>query len=629
MKYRKEIDGLRGLAVLSVIFFHAGVEVFSGGFVGVDVFFVISGYLITTIICSEKQTGTFTLGGFYERRARRILPALFVVMLACLPFAWFWMIPSDLKDFSHSLISVSAFISNFLFWKESGYFDTEVDLKPLLHTWSLAVEEQYYLLFPLFLLLFWRFGRVWIVAILAVVAVLSMALAEWGSVYYPVANFYLLPSRGWELLIGAFIAFYFFEKRQDNFHKLVSELFSLSGIALILYAVFCFDDHTPFPSFYALIPTLGSALVIFFAKPETLAGKILSNKFLVGVGLLSYSAYLWHQPLFAFSKLGFFHVKLNFYILIVLVFVLAYLSWKYIEKPIRYRTLLTGNKAFLSTAVLFSVFFIATGFVGHQTNGFKAYFEKDKLQQLAKIEALGAERNKLIRGGICHFNGQAKSGLKVFLDQWDCFTDQNQINLQKIPLIVTGDSHSADKVIALKLNGYVPLQIGGAGCSLNPKFMTNSCKLIFDKLLKIAKANSYYQYIALANRFSKEELTLESLKDTIDFWQKYDKKIILFTAMPEFPMYRESIVSSRPLRPDFSLANLSEQERVISYLKSRGVMVINTRKIFCAISSDCDYKNSQGDLLLSDKNHLSKVGATRFGAELLKQETVLRSIVGK
>ncbi len=178
MNYRREIDGLRALAVLSVILFHAGFETFSGGFVGVDVFFVISGYLVTTIILAELEQGSFSILNFYERRARRILPALFLVMLVCVPFAWFWLLPSDMKDFSQSLVAVSVFASNILFWRESGYFDTAAELKPLLHTWSLAVEEQYYVLFPLFLMLFWRLGKRSILVMLGLVFVASLDVAE-------------------------------------------------------------------------------------------------------------------------------------------------------------------------------------------------------------------------------------------------------------------------------------------------------------------------------------------------------------------------------------------------------------------------------------------------------------------
>ncbi len=226
MKYRAEIDGLRALAVIPVILFHAGFEWFSGGFVGVDVFFVISGYLITTIIISEMAEGKFSMVNFYERRARRILPALFFVMAACLPFAWLWLTPSDLKDFGQSLIAVSFFSSNMLFWLESGYFDTAAELKPLLHTWSLAVEEQYYILFPIFLMLTWRLGVKWISIILSFVFLLSLGLAVLGTQYatnpqITSGTFFLLPTRGWELLVGVFAAFYLKYKPIQNHVRLI------------------------------------------------------------------------------------------------------------------------------------------------------------------------------------------------------------------------------------------------------------------------------------------------------------------------------------------------------------------------------------------------------------------------
>lgn len=217
MDYRREIDGLRALAVLPVILFHAGFRTFSGGFVGVDVFFVISGYLITTIILAELEQGKFSIINFYERRARRILPALFLVMFACLPFAWLWLLPQDMDSFSQSLIAVSVFASNILFWKTSGYFDTAAELKPLLHTWSLAVEEQYYLFFPLFLMLAWRLSRRWILPLLGVSFVASLTAAQWNSAAKPMAAFFLLPTRGWELLIGAFVAFFFSKYSNKSF----------------------------------------------------------------------------------------------------------------------------------------------------------------------------------------------------------------------------------------------------------------------------------------------------------------------------------------------------------------------------------------------------------------------------
>jgi peptidoglycan/LPS O-acetylase OafA/YrhL len=367
INYRREIDGLRALAVLPVILFHAGFQSFSGGFVGVDVFFVISGYLITSIILFEKQAGTFTLLNFYERRARRILPTLFIVMLACLPFAWIWLLPTDMKDFSQSLVAVTFFGSNFLFWLKSGYFATDTDLKPLLHTWSLSVEEQYYLLFPLLVLFMWRFNKRWLLLTLLILALLSLSLAQWGSHHKPIATFYLLPMRGWELLIGTFVAFYTYNNgnivKKLNF--IYSQIFALLGLSLIIYSIFEFTEDTPFPSLYTLVPTLGTALIIVFATSKTWVGRLLSHKLFVGIGLISYSAYLWHQPLFAFAR----HYYLDeptltvYLILILSSLLLAYFSWKYVEKIFRNRQAISRNWITIGS-LSFGAFFVFIGLLG-------------------------------------------------------------------------------------------------------------------------------------------------------------------------------------------------------------------------------------------------------------------------
>ena len=213
MKYRPEIDGLRALAILPVMLFHAEFEYFSGGFIGVDIFFVISGYLITTIIITEIAEDRFNVLNFYKRRARRILPAMYFVMAVCFPFAWFLLPPNALKDFGQSLVATSLFSSNILFWIETGYFDTAAGLKPLLHTWSLAVEEQYYLIFPLFLMLTWRLGINWLIFLLSLFFFISFGLADWATNQISKqkiisAAYYLIPTRGWELMVGVFKAFY-------------------------------------------------------------------------------------------------------------------------------------------------------------------------------------------------------------------------------------------------------------------------------------------------------------------------------------------------------------------------------------------------------------------------------------
>ena len=361
MKYRAEIDGLRALAVLPVILFHGGFELFSGGFVGLDVFFVISGYLITTIIISEMAEGKFSIVNFYERRARRILPALFFVMAACLPFAWLWLMPSDLKDFGQSLIAVSIFSSNILFWLESGYFDTAAELKPLLHTWSLAVEEQYYILFPLFIMLTWRLGLKWILILLSIVFFVSLGAAQWGAYNSPTATFFLLPTRGWELLVGVFAAFYLKYNNHLKSHSL-NQVLSLLGFGMIIYSIIAFDKTTPFPSLYALIPTIGTGLLILCAVPKTMIHKLLSLKFIVGIGLISYSAYLWHQPLLAFARYRVF-IELSDITVTLLCLsslLLAYFSWRYVEAPFRDKSVYSRSRVF-SFAVMGILIFSVVG----------------------------------------------------------------------------------------------------------------------------------------------------------------------------------------------------------------------------------------------------------------------------
>ena len=226
MKYRTEIDGLRALAVMPVILFHAGFELFSGGFVGVDVFFVISGYLITTILIEDIENKRFSIVNFYERRARRILPALFFVMLVSIPFAWMLLSDAALNKFGNGLIGVSLFLSNLVFWRQQGYFDESAELNPVLHTWSLAVEEQFYVLFPILLVLAWRFGKNKVFWMIVVIAAVSMLLSEWGWRNQATANFYLAPTRAWELLAGSIAAFIVHKKGVQKNNNKPSEIWN-------------------------------------------------------------------------------------------------------------------------------------------------------------------------------------------------------------------------------------------------------------------------------------------------------------------------------------------------------------------------------------------------------------------
>ena len=368
MKYRSEIDGLRAIAVLPVILFHAGFELFSGGFVGVDVFFVISGYLITTILINDIERGDFSIIRFYERRARRLLPALFFVILCCIPFAWAWMLPSQMKDFSQSLVAVTFFASNILFWRESGYFEASSEEKPLLHTWSLAVEEQYYLIFPIFLFFAWRFGKNRVFWTIVVFAAISLALSEWEWRNKPTANFYLAPTRAWELFAGSIAAFIV---QKHGVRK--NETLSLLGLGAIIISIFAYDESTPFPSVYALVPVLGVVLLILFAERTTWAARFLSIKLIVGIGLISYSAYLWHQPLFAFARLRSLTEPSDMLMgaLATLALPLAWVTWRFVEQPFRAHksTFFNKQKTIFAASAVFSLMISGIGLFGHISDG--------------------------------------------------------------------------------------------------------------------------------------------------------------------------------------------------------------------------------------------------------------------
>ncbi|MCA1322638.1 acyltransferase family protein [Herbaspirillum sp. alder98] len=386
--YRREIDGLRAVAVVAVVLFHAGFDAFSGGYTGVDIFFVISGFLISLILIKELDTGTFSIVSFYERRARRIMPALLLVMLACLPFAWFLLSPPDMKGFAQNVVAVMLFASNIFFWRSAGYFDSDSDLKPLLHTWSLSVEEQFYIFFPLILWLCWRYARRATPLILTVILLASLWAAHKMAPVAAGANFFLLPTRAWELLIGTLCAMHVSRKNYVTPTGMVPEIGSLVGLAAIVYSIFAFDKNTPFPSFYALVPTVGAALIILLATQQTITGRyILGNRPTVLIGLISYSAYLWHQPLFAFARYDSANGLTAWQLcaLAVIAFVLGYFTWKYVEAPFRSKSTVTRKQIF-SFAALASSLFLAVGLAGHVSKGFVMRMDPTAVAYLDKFD---------------------------------------------------------------------------------------------------------------------------------------------------------------------------------------------------------------------------------------------------
>jgi len=433
MQRRPEIDGLRAVAVIPIIFFHAGFRGFAGGFVGVDVFFVISGYLICTVILEQARTDAFSLAQFYERRARRILPALFFVMLACLVFAWAWMLPDDLENFGESLVATVLFANNILLWLTSGYWELANEFKPLFHTWSLGVEEQFYLLFPLALLLILRLSprRVW--PWLLAAGVTSLAAAQHYSMTARIAGFLLLPTRIWELMLGALLSPLI--ARPDVYRPKaawVGEAFGILGLALIAFAVGSFGRQTPVPGLYALVPAMGAALVIMYADRRTLAGRLLASPALVGIGLISYSLYLWHQPIFAFMRIGSLEEPgaAAYWSAIALTVICATASWRWIEQPFR-NPKITPRRIALPVFAGTGAVLAAIGLVFYLNSGFIRLWP-----ELAGVQGAG-------RGLNIAYNMEPEK-----------YRDMPFTGRAKRKILIAGSSFARDFINAAEANGY-------------------------------------------------------------------------------------------------------------------------------------------------------------------------------
>lgn len=502
MKYRPEVDGLRAVAVVPVILFHAGLPGFSGGFVGVDVFFVISGYLITAILVSDLAQGRFSLARFYERRARRILPALFVVMAASVPFAYAWMMPQQYEAFSASLLAVALFGANILFWREDGYFAAAAELKPMLHTWSLAVEEQFYLVFPLLLMALWARGSRRLIWVVALIALCSLALSEIGLRLPQVSDaavFYLLPTRAWELLAGALCALV--AMRVTRFDGWLAAL----GLAMIALSVAIFDHTTPFPSIWALLPVVGTVLVLRCARAETVAGRLLSLRPFVWIGLISYSAYLWHQPLFAFARIRSFDppsmaVMLG---LSVVSLGLAWLTWRFVEQPFRRHKgrVLTGQAQVFGWSLAGLVAFAAVGTLGWQGNGLPQRLPPEALR-FAEAEL---DRNPYLRD--CNLSIYAPPPAHPFAPCSDFLIDGSA------DVVIMGDSHSHaiafETATMLQAEGLGTYFLSYGGCPVLPGFVradrrdSQQCNAYIDSMLAYMRDNQIGTVI-IAARFTQQ-----------------------------------------------------------------------------------------------------------------------------
>ena len=602
LKYRAEIDGLRALAVLPVILFHAGFEWFSGGFVGVDVFFVISGYLITTLIVSELSEGKFSLLDFYKRRARRILPGLFFVMLVSLPFAWFLLTPVGLKDFGQSLFATSTFASNVLLWIESGYFETTAELKPLLHTWSLAVEEQYYLLFPIFMIATWQFGIKWTLGLLILIFFSSLGLAEWAAntdkPKLVSGGYFLLPTRVWELLIGVFVALWL---RSNHFFEsiILNQLLSVIGALMIGYSILFFNANTPFPSTYTLVPVMGTALLILCCVKKTALYNLLTIKPLVGLGLVSYSAYLWHQPVLAFARHALLD-KISDVMLLALCGVsllLAWLSYRYVEMPFRDRSIIPSN--LMATLLLGALTtFAGVGLTLHLNHGFE-----NRISHLGKLS--GIESSPLREA--CH------------TVEIPCEFNEG------MPKFATfGDSHVVELSYALAKTlqpyGFSVQQNSYSGCPPKLTFDRTYCsewssnaieRIVNDTGIEVVIVS----YSLAGTEPKRREIVMTNLIATIKKFSGAGKKVY-FLSQP--PLLNVSIQKSLLVKGDLSGAITTRQDwlRQNGFVYNRhidlpeDVVILDAVDVFCD-DSNC-YAGDSGGYYYFDDNHISLYGAGKI-----------------
>ena len=516
--YRSEIDGLRALAVGVVILYHAkitlfGYELFNGGYIGVDIFFVISGYLITKIILNELiLTNNFSFKNFYERRARRILPALLFVMLLTLPFAWIFLLPSSLVDFSKSILYSLGFSSNYYFHYTGEEYGAENGLfLPFLHTWSLSLEEQYYILFPIFLIFVFKYFKKYLLYFLILGFLLSLFLAEMGVKKYPSSTFYFLHTRMWELLAGSILSYYEIKLKNRNNYQKYNILLATLGLFLICYSIIFFDNKTSHPSFNTLLPVLGVCLIIWYSNKTNYITKLLSTKLIVGIGLISYSLYLWHYPIFAFYRYSF--ASDNTYtkiFLIILLFSLSIISYFFVEKKFRDRSLNLQKILiiFISTILIlisFSSFLILN-------KGFpkKAIISNISIDSQIYVKAISEWYEK--------FKNEKQKNYKN--------------NLTKI--IIFGDSHAKNFELIFQTNkdlfkNYEFLSIGRVTLLLD--YLKNKP---IDKNIKSKIQDSdviLFSYNYDHNEFKRVKNAVKLLKS------KTDKKIILTTNNTIYPLY--------------------------------------------------------------------------------------------
>jgi len=619
VQYRRDIDGLRAIAVLPVILFHAGFSYFQGGFLGVDIFFVISGYLITGLIIGELEKETFRISSFYLRRAKRLLPALFVVSITSFVVGYSLLLPIDLKNLSQSLTALSIFSTNIFFWLTTDYFSSVAELKPLLHTWSLAVEEQFYIFFPIFLLTISSFGRKSVFFITLVLASISLLYFFWITNIDYHSSFFLLPSRAWELLAGALLALYLTNNNIEHCTSKTNNLMSSIGFLLIAFSILTFNsfsNFSNFSNFYILLSVIGTLLVISFSEPTTIIYKLLSSPALVGLGLISYSMYLWHQPMLAFSKYVYVESLPSSFLLLLCASTIpiGYLSWRYIEQPARDNNNIILSKYFVYLSIAaFSLIFLI-GLLGHFSDGFQKRKFLSEPHKYFSYELFNNIKPTNKRNIDC-----------IDEDLSPCMRNQGKAGR----VILVGDSHAGDLVGEFykfaKNNDVAASHLIEAGCSFTSQdLMTDRCFAAKDKLIEISQSDTFDTMVIVISIYevlddlnvSEVEPLLKDLFGTIKIALSNNKKVLFVIPRPTLSLHP---IRATVFRKDhkIDLVPLKYQRRteyfLDQYKRTNNLTFVSEEEIlingFCKNKNNCTYGIIGNNIAYRDSNHLTGFGS--------------------
>jgi peptidoglycan/LPS O-acetylase OafA/YrhL len=638
MDYRKDIDGLRAVAVLPVVFYHAGFNAVQGGFLGVDVFFVISGFLITKILLNELENDSFSLITFYERRARRILPALFAMLFLTTIMAYIFLLPSEFRGYSQSLVSVVAFMSNVYFYLNIDYFSISAAQMPLLHTWSLAIEEQYYLFFPLLLLWIWKKCKQFILPSFLIIFIFSLSYMLWLNHESKIsASFYWIFPRAWELMAGSVCAYWSRDRNDKGFLANI-------GLTILLVSIFTWSKDIPHPSVYTIIPVVGTCLILLYSHNTCAAYKILSNRLFVAIGLISYSLYLWHQPIFAFMsiKSNLIHYDVQTPLGLFLTFLLAYLSYKFIETPLRNKN--KFNKQFIfSMSTIFLALFGLGGLYSHLNQGVPSRF-KDVVLYTDSITS-SPKRN------LCH-----SYNTNYIKPEDACTFISDDVSWASF-----GDSHTVEMSYALA-NELEKHDIGirqhsYTDCPPSLNYKTNGnelCSQWINETLSFLEADNSISHVLLGFRYSygiygdnvqsypliptnvtlniQSEAVLSDEEKLLIYWESLEeiikrlldsnKTIILLGPIPELPVHIEkitfpnSIFQNTLMFPNLNLITTRDyydRRHLFILERMRGLSFSENLLFIPVYDLLCKYEGCpaviEGSALYFDDDHLSLGGA--------------------